>query len=399
MRYLLSNAIGSDRLPQFKEVNALFGQAHYSWKINANLYRRGLNEIRELKDIEAPDIYQDPIAKRVAGIDATDVHLADKPIESLRPLFGNKNVAIEVWEFPELSTQDYKGDPRNNQVAMLRKFDAVWCGSSFTAENMQANNINAIHLPPPVSHFVGNSHEGLEDVIAIRLNTENYSNPVVEDLDQIISSNQKIFLCVLAPFDRRKNFKNLIQGFLASEASKNSILLVKLVIDNIGTTVRNINEILRVHYGLDAVSDKVVFIGKYLTEGQMATLYSRCSFFVSAASAEGLNLPLIEAMTYGRPVIAPNNTAMRDYISPDHAIVMRFGAAQANEPIHSLHEYMKTTHFPPSARQVKTAFTQASRLSRARSEELGARGSEFVKNFFGLSEFSKRVEKFERDCL
>lgn len=399
MRYLLSNAIRADRIPQFKDVSAVFGRAHYSWKINANLYRRGLNAVRLLKDIEAPDIYQDPIAKRVAGIEETDVHLADKPIEALRPLFGNKNVAIEVWEFPELSTQDYTGDPRNNQVAMLRKFDCVWCGSSFTAKNMQLHGISAIHLPPPVAEFVDTKTASLSGIPVIRLDTTNYQNTNYEDLADIISANKNIYLCILAPYDKRKNFKNLIQGFLSSEASKNSILIVKLVLDNVVTTVGNINEILAVHYELEAVSANVVFVGAYLAAEQMTTLYRSCSFFVSAASAEGLNLPLIEAMTHGRPVIAPDNTAMRDYITADHAIVMGFEEAEAVGPIHALHEYMTTTHFPPSHFQVRAAFTAASKMPKAQAESIGKRGSAFVKQFFGLKEFESRLGTFERDFL
>lgn len=399
MRYLLSNAIGADRLPRFQEVSAVFGRAHYSWKINANLYRRGLQKIRLLKDIEAPDIYQDPIAKRVAGIEDTDVHLVDKPIEALRPLFGNKNVAIEVWEFPELSTQDFTGDPRNNQVAMLRKFDCVWCGSSFTTENMRRHGINAIHLPPPVAAFVDTATESLAGVPAVRLNTADFGHAQFEDLEDIISRNKKIYLCVLAPYDRRKNVKNLIEGFLASRASHGSILIVKLILDNVVTTVGNINEILAVHYGLSATSDSVVFVGAYLGAEQMANLYNSCSFFVSAASAEGLNLPLIEAMTHGRPVIAPNNTAMKDYIAPDHALVMGYEEAEAVGPIHALHEHLKTTHFPPSARQVKTAFGKASKMPKAQAEAMGGRGAAFVGKFFGIKEFEGRLERFERDFL
>ncbi len=396
MRYLLSSKIGTERLPKFKEGDSNFGRAHYSWKINANLYLRAIQALRQIKEIDAPDIYQHPIAREIAGIQDTDVHLADKPIESLRPLFGNKNVAIEVWEFPEVSTRSHCGDPRLNQVAMLRKFDAVWCGSSFTAETMRNHGINAIHLPPPVAHFVTKTEEELSNVPAVRLNSVDQENIIQEDILEIIEPDKHIYLCILAPYDRRKNLRNLIEGFLMSKAHRNSILLIKLILDNNTTTVANINQILRSEFGLKSKSSNVIFIGAYLSSEQMTSLYKRCSFFISAASAEGLNLPLIEAMAHERPVIAPNNTAMRDYIMSDHAVVLGFNQTKAAGPIHALHEYIQTTHFPPSAKQVAAGFDYSSQISNTEAAEIGRRGSAFVNDFFGLENFEARLNKFEQ---
>ncbi|WP_341907110.1 glycosyltransferase [Sandarakinorhabdus limnophila] len=395
MMYLLSSVIGTERLPKFQQVSGYFGQAHYSWKINASLYRRALQEIRDIKDIVAPDIYQHELAREAAGIRNSDIHLIDKPVEHLRPLFGNKNVAIQVWEFPELSTQSHGGDPRLNQVEMLRKMDSVWCGSSFTADTMLSYGISAIHLPPPVSHFVIRDQEDLGHIPAVRLNSLDNHPVETEDLTAVLDGRD-VYLSILAPFDRRKNIVNLIKGFCESQLSENSILLIKLVIDNVGTTVGNINDILSIHFDLKIKCQNIVFVGAYLSERQMSCLYNRASFYVSAASAEGLNLPLIEAMTLARPVIAPNNTAMRDYVSSKHAVVMEFESKTAEGPIHALHRFIETTHFPPSTIQVTDAFNRAGLMSRPDAASLGKRGARFVNSLFGMKAFGSRLRNFEK---
>lgn len=396
MKYILSNSIGQERVPKFQEQSVDFGRAHYSWKINADLYVRALAKLRDYKQFDAPDIYQHDIAKRLVGIEPADVHLANKPIESLRPLFGNKNVAIQVWEFPEMSTVSHGGDPRLNQVAVLKKFDCVWCGSSFTASTMRGYDINAIHLPPPVAHFVSGDRERLANIPAVRLDAGFAGAPVYEDLESVLNSGNPVYLAVLAPYDRRKNLYNLLAGFLESRAKNGGVLIVKLILDNVTTTVANINELLNVEFGMTQASNNVVFVGSYLSQPQMTTLYKKCTFFVSAASAEGLNMPLIEAMAHGCAVIAPNNTAMKDYIFTDHAVVMESMAQPAEGPIHALHKVLPTTHFPPAKSHVTDAFNRATKLSRLETAKMGEAAAKFVKTLFGLSEFKARLEKFER---
>lgn len=395
--YRLSSAIGKKRLPTFKPDEVNFGQAHYSWSINARLYLDGLRAIREIDTIEAPDIYQHDIAHDVARLPADIIHLADKPLELLRPMFGRTNVSIMVWEFAEFSDQPFDGDPRNNQLHMLRRMDDVWCGSSFTQKNLTALGIGARFLPPPVAHFLSEDGESIDDVPYVTLDTDQHHFYPAETLGELFMerSGQTVYLAILAPFDLRKNLRALIEGFLASGASKHSMLLIKLIVDNVGTTVANINGILAKHYDVEAKSENVVFCGAYLTEKQLNSLYGQATFFVTAASAEGLNLPLIEAMSRGIPAISPNHTAMGDYVSAERAIVIPAKRQPAQGQIHALAHKLKTTHYPPTAEAIRDAFDRAAALDEASRTRLGRRGGEFVRKAYGLEEFERRVAEFE----
>jgi len=59
---------------------------------------------------------------------------------------------------------------------------------------------------------------------------------------------------------------------------------------------------------------RVVVMHGYLEDEEFARLYGAASFYVNASRCEGLCLPLMEFMSCGRPVIAPDHTAMHDYI-------------------------------------------------------------------------------------
>ena len=56
-----------------------------------------------------------------------------------------------------------------------------------------------------------------------------------------------------------------------------------------------------------------LFLGQ-LTENQLATLYRKASIFITASTHEGLCLPVLEAMSFGIPVIARNAAALPDTI-------------------------------------------------------------------------------------
>lgn len=398
--YRLSSAIGSQRIPTFASSEWTFGAAHYSWNINAQLYLRGLREIRDADSIQAPDIYQHEIAHEVAGISVNVTHLADKPIELLRPLFGCRNVAIIVWEFGEFNDTAINGDPRTNQVHMLRQMDDVWCGSSFTQRNLAAVGVGARVLPPPVAHSFSSGTESIDAIPIIRLDTEVEPFVATETIGDLIGNAQdrRIFLAVLAPFDLRKNLPALIEGFLESDAAQGGVLLIKLIVDNIGTSVNNINEILLDFFHLKAKSQNVVFCGAYLSVQQMNTLYNISTYYVSSASAEGLNLPLIETMGRGIPAISPNHTAMADYVSEERAIVVPTERQPTEGPIHAFVPHLATTHYPPTKAAMGAAFDRAIALDDTQRLKLGERGSEFIKKHFGLKEFEKRVSEYERSA-
>lgn len=397
-RVFISSSIDEEKLPNFKVENQLmYGRAHYSWKIVANLYRLGFEAAGiDVIPVARPEIYQDPIAHKVFGVRESDIHMAVKPIEHLRSFYGIKNIFISGWEFPEFSETAYDDNPFNNHIAVLKHADEIWCWSDFTRNNLHAYGLTqAITMPPPALKVILSEPEDIGSISTLSLNTTR--QPIPEDiisLDKVLNQYKDSikFVTVLNPFDRRKQINLLLESFLnASKHNPNIVLFIKLVIDNLGTTLRNIQEILSAHYQFHGIDERIVFIGETLSDKKMYALMQSCDHYLCTSSTEGLNLPLIEAMSLGVVPISTNATAMADYIDNTNAIILAHEQKSTNGPYHGFAERLHTTHFPPTLKSVTDSILYAASLSNAERHILSLNAQITVESKYSIRAFVERL--------
>lgn len=67
------------------------------------------------------------------------------------------------------------------------------------------------------------------------------------------------------------------------------------------------------------VESRLVYVGDVLPMSKMAALYSAADVYVSPYRAEGFNLPVLEALAAGLPVICTSGGSTDDFASPDYA--------------------------------------------------------------------------------
>jgi glycosyltransferase involved in cell wall biosynthesis len=401
MRFFMSNAIDEEKLPFNPIEEVKFGRAHYSWKIVADLYRHGLEAAGiETQIVTRPEIYQSKIAQNVFGVRHDDIHIAVKPIEHIRPFPGMKNIFVAGWEFPQFSTSSFNGNPLNDHIKILKRADQVWCWSNFTTNNLRLYGINAaITMPPPVI-IPGVSDEiTVDDIRTLALNTSRV--PVPTDFKKLADvlgafENSTIFFSVLNPFDRRKQINLMLTAFQSAlSKNQNMILIVKLVIDNIGTTLGNIQEILPAYYGFHGENDRIIFIGETLTKSQMVKLMQKADFYLCTSSTEGLNLPMIESMFHGVVPVSPKASAMADYIHEENSIVIEYEESLTDGPYHYLHNYLPTTHFPPRLTSVIDALILASDISEGAYRSLSDRAKKDVYEKYSVKAFTTKILQWE----
>jgi glycosyltransferase involved in cell wall biosynthesis len=135
--------------------------------------------------------------------------------------------------------------------------------------------------------------------------------------------------------DLRKNYKDLLSAFLiAFRGRPDATLVLKLAT----SPHREFNEmsLLRKHYRGLGLSHRcrVVVITDYLDDGAMAALSRATTYYINTSHAEGACLPLQQALAGGRPAIAPDHTAMADYMDPSVGFVVR----SHPEPTHWPHD-------------------------------------------------------------
>jgi glycosyltransferase involved in cell wall biosynthesis len=61
------------------------------------------------------------------------------------------------------------------------------------------------------------------------------------------------------------------------------------------------------------LAEKVHFLG-YMTDEQLAALYTSCFAFIYPSLYEGFGLPIVEAMSCGAPVITSNSTSLPEVL-------------------------------------------------------------------------------------
>ena len=130
-----------------------------------------------------------------------------------------------------------------------------------------------------------------------------------------------IYVSVFNPDDGRKNWHHLITAFCwALRDVEDATLVLKMTQNDLSTYYVELMTLLS---QLSPFACRVVVMHGYLQDEQFARLYGAASYYVNASRCEGLCLPLMEFMSCARPVIAPNHTAMLDYIDERVAFVVK----------------------------------------------------------------------------
>jgi glycosyltransferase involved in cell wall biosynthesis len=113
-------------------------------------------------------------------------------------------------------------------------------------------------------------------------------------------NKEKIILSV-SSLDPRKNFENLIKGFLHSKLDKEYQLVI------VGAESASFPK----HELFDQIStNKNISFTGYLSDSELIEYYQKSTLFVYPSLYEGFGIPPLEAMACGTPVITSNNSSL-----------------------------------------------------------------------------------------
>ena len=124
---------------------------------------------------------------------------------------------------------------------------------------------------------------------------------------------QKDFILFVGTCEPRKNLMNLIEAYSKLPASlRNNYKLIIVGGDGWGGIYP---KDLAIKFG---VTDNVVYLG-YVSDEQLSNLYSSCMFLAFPSFYEGFGLPLIEALSYNKPLLCSFASSIPE-IASDAAI-------------------------------------------------------------------------------
>ncbi|WP_246226518.1 glycosyltransferase [Pseudomonas atagonensis] len=203
-----------------------------------------------------------------------------------------------------------------------------------------------------------------------------------------------IYVSVFNPMDGRKNWHRLISAFCwAFRETPDATLVLKITQNDLASYYVELMTLLA---QLTPFACRVVVMHGYLDDAQYARLYAAASFYVNASRCEGLCLPLMEFMSSGKPVIAPDHTAMEDYIDDSVAFVVKSSEELTIWPQDTRIIY-RTLRYRPDWGSLKSAYENSYRVARNQPQDyqrLSAAAVQRMHDYCAFAPVQKRMADF-----
>jgi glycosyltransferase involved in cell wall biosynthesis len=392
------------------------GRSHYSYEIVRRKFEAALRLLGvEVHDVARPPIYAAPVSRRFLTEDCC--HLIFKPAELIRIVKGVRNIGCVAWEFDKLIVPKTltRFRPARDMRRMLSLPEEIWAPCEFTRRVFRDHGIrNVFRIPAPISvpsseplEF-GEIPPELDRIAWVNLRLGSGRDRDIDcrsprppsRLSNIIRNvyqgrRPDIFLTILNPHDRRKNLTALIGGFLEFHAEyPNSLLLLKLVVDNEADGLDTVRAgvLPRVISGYAPIDSNAVWLTTaYLPNRTLNELYRVCSAYLCTSRAEGQNLPLQEAMSFGLVPISTCHTAMLDYISEHNAVIIRSTKRPTGRSgVRAWRAAGATWHVCTSA-DVAEALRAFAALGQEDRRELGSRARAVIAKDFSIQTVARLI--------
>jgi glycosyltransferase involved in cell wall biosynthesis len=137
------------------------------------------------------------------------------------------------------------------------------------------------------------------------------------------------FVLFVSASDERENHLRLIEAY--SNLS-NSLRASYQLVFAAAMPQEDIEEFYRVGKNCGLTKDELIVTG-YLDESAIIALYSHCSLFVFLSLSEGFELPPLEAMACGAPVIASNTASLPEVIGHEGMLFNPYSADAIRDKI------------------------------------------------------------------
>lgn len=402
-----------------------FGFAHYSY---GSVCKKFLKLCKDgglsTQELVMPEIYADSSHLKPSAGGVRPVHIAFKPYEEFRLLKGAANVVHVAWEFDKVPTFDdlpynhpHRDNILNDYVHVLGMASEIWVGCEYTKAIFAAYGLNRVEvIPAPITAAKAEIENELETKLhkigclefsrkAISAYTSSIAsvplnNNAIFRADDCHDFGGKVFFSVFNPGDPRKNAAALFLGFqeYLRRTNRNDLLVVKLVLDGSAESIKNAltNELPKYFdYAGIPMSfmdcSNILLVPSLLSSEEMAALYRAADFYVCTSAAEGQGLPLQEAMAAGLVPISSAETAMADYIKPDHAIVI--GTKSAPIPLQVAQTYglWGVNWRLPDHHDVMRGFEQAAAMPQDEYKKRSRKAQRFIQNRYGFDAIHKKI--------
>jgi len=358
------------------------GLPGYSYDVVTEFFRPLLESLGPTELMARADVQARARQQAAAGHPA--VHVSFLPFQDVPLCDAAVNIAVPAWEFPEIPDQAFDGNAQNDWVATANRCDAVLVGGPFTGDALRragvTRPIHVVPVPTPDAYFQvapwrdapatfldchayrlpeeapppggigaqaaapGESRAERFRVWARLLYRHTIKPALPRRLEAVVRATGRaaidawqlqrsmyrrqlgvclsgvVYTSLFNPDDGRKNWEDLLTGFLAALGDcEDATLVLKLVAGRPDST----NRLLTFYRKLGlAHRCRIVVIDDYLSDAALRELAQASTYYLTTTRAEGNCLPAMNYLAAGRPVIAPRHTALADYFDADVGFVV-----------------------------------------------------------------------------
>ena len=233
--------------------------------------------------------------------------------------FGEESTLVTIDALPRVYSLDF--NPQNEtDVVKFSKLDLTHAPGSRDHRSLGIG-IKSLKISRSntLSQKVWSKFQGkIKDVSLLFRSSP---KPVSEEVSNLLELEGVVYTSILNPQDGRKNWEDLVTAFCwAFRGDENATLVLKMTHHKLATFL---GKLLLLYSQMSPFRCRVVAIHGFLTSEQYQQLIDRSHLVVNSSHCEGQCLPLMEFMGQGVPAIAPDHTAMADYVTTKNTFVVK----------------------------------------------------------------------------
>lgn len=239
---------------------------------------------------------------------------------------------------------------------------------------------------------------GLPRVVAPEVLETSQVSEAKPEINRIAVSGV-VYTTVLNPADGRKNWVDLVTAFCwAFKNTDDATLIVKMTHHDLEHYRVVLMTLLS---RLAPFRCRVLVLHGFLEDDQYQALIAASSFYVNASSGEGLCLPLMEFLSSAKPVIAPDHTAMADYLNERVAFLLKFSPEPTcwpHDPTGMLFTHRHRLNWQSLMEAFRNSY-QVARTNPAHYQGMSRDAYQHMQDFASIAQVSKPLEVFLRQVL
>lgn len=215
----------------------------------------------------------------------------------------------------------------------------------------------------------------------------------------LISVSGVVYTTVLNPADGRKNWVDLITAFCwAFKNTDDATLIVKMTHHDLEHYRIVLMTLLS---RLAPFRCRVLVLHGFLEDEQYKALIRASSYYVNSSSCEGLCLPLMEFLASGKPAIAPDHTAMADYLNDQLAFVLKYSLEPTcwpHDPTGMLYTHRHRLNWQSLMEAFRSSY-QLAHDNPSQYQDMSRHACRQMHDFASVEQVSKPLEAFLHKVL